>query len=306
MIKPNSKTKQKGAAVIIAILIATLAASTAAFVLWQQSLWVRQLENVTERSRIDQLSKYLIDVARNNLKKDNTPNTDSKIEWDQSLETTIDDVQVKGKVIDAQSRFNINSLVQVTQQGTPPVINNDTLKAFQRLLHQLKLDEKLADNVVNWIQDSQGSADMDYLSLNPPYLTGQRKFADTSELARVKGFTEPVMHALLPYITALGGDAPVNINTASEELLNAIFEDQSVASKIISQRASKAIENVQEFQQPTSGSTNTCNGCYDVKSNYFIIQMQAKSRRLESGYEVLISRTGGQWPTVEWQKEIAQ
>ncbi len=307
MKRVKSKDKQKGVAAIVAILIAALAASTAAFIIWQQSLWVRQLENVTERSKIDQLAKYAIDLARDRIKKDKHPASDSASEWEQPISTSIDEITVNAKITDAQSQFNINSLVQTTQQGVPPTVNDDALKAFKRLLHQLKLDEKLADNALNWIQDSPGNADMDYINLSPPYRTGQRKFVDASELVRVKDFTEPVMHTLLPFVTAFAGDAPVNINTAPEELLAALFDDESIATQIISKRASNPIESIQEIQLPnSSGNTNACNGCYDVKSNYFILKIQAKGGKLESGYDVLINRSGGQWPSVEWQKEIVQ
>ena len=109
------RQRQRGAALIVALLIVTLAASTAAFAIWQQSLWVRQLENVTDRAKADQLAAGGIDLARNVLKDDKAdttrpPNVDSLNEpWASAIVLPAEDVTLSGQIVDAQGRFNINT-----------------------------------------------------------------------------------------------------------------------------------------------------------------------------------------------------
>ena len=103
------RQRQRGAALIVALLIVTLAASTAAFAIWQQSLWVRQLENVTDRAKADQLAAGGIDLARNVLKDDKAdtsrpPNVDSLNEpWASAIVLPAEDVTLSGQIVDAQS-----------------------------------------------------------------------------------------------------------------------------------------------------------------------------------------------------------
>jgi hypothetical protein len=44
---------QRGIAVAVAVLVVALATSTAAYILWHQSLWLRQVENITTRAQAD-------------------------------------------------------------------------------------------------------------------------------------------------------------------------------------------------------------------------------------------------------------
>src|SRR5262249_25815767 len=117
------------------------------------------------------------------------------------------------------------------------------LKIFQRLLENLKLSPDLANKVAAWINnDPSGSADLEYLAKNPPYRAAQRRLVDVAELVRIKDFDEKTMQILAPHVTALDKNPPVNINTASREVLRALFKS-SVAETIINSRSAKPYIN---------------------------------------------------------------
>ena len=160
---------QRGAAVILAVLIVTLAASTAAFALWQQSLWTRQMENLTDRSKADALAVGAIELARGIL-ADKDPRTgkgpaDYIAETgSQEMSTPAEGATINGNLVDLQGRFNLNNLAN----GLPHQAQQ--LVAFKQLLENLNLDASLADNLVQWIDSDPGNttADLYYLGLDPP------------------------------------------------------------------------------------------------------------------------------------------
>ncbi len=303
------KKREQGAAVIVAVLIVTLAASTAAFAVWQQSLWVRQLENITDRAKADQLAISAIDVARDVLKKDNAGVDDLGEAWATEITLPADNATVGGAIVDQQGRFNLNNLASQNGEVSAP-----HLQAFSKLLDNLNLQpsNEIAAAVADWIkQDPSGLVDLHYLSLDPPYRAAQRPLLDVGELARIKGFDENVVRALLPYVSALPSSTPtpLNVNTASAEVISAVLPNLSLsdAKRLVEQRDSKPFKTAQEFKDKLSANT-TCLGqdnCYGVRSNFFTATVRVRSGRVEAGYAALLKRNTGQWPDILWRKEAA-
>lgn len=305
---------QQGAALIVALLIVTLAASTAAFAVWQQSLWVRQLENLTDRAKADQLAAGAMDLARNVLKDDKDKSVDSLGEpWAQAIVLPAEDATLSGQITDEQGKFNVNNLV------TSNKINTSAVEGFARLLKSLKVDKELelATAVADWINpDSTALANtnLPYLALEPPYSAGGRPMIDIGELARVKGFTPDIVRTIAPFVAAIDTGTPtatsVNVNTASAEVLAAVIENLSVADAqtVLKKRATpfKSLAALAEALPPTAKCPD--NAC-DVKSNYFMAIVRVKSGRIEAGYAALLARTttgtAGSWPGIIWRKEAA-
>ena len=57
-------TKQDGAAVITAMLIVALAATAASFMMWQNYLWLRQVENLDAQAQARWSARAAIDWGR--------------------------------------------------------------------------------------------------------------------------------------------------------------------------------------------------------------------------------------------------
>ena len=325
------RQRQRGAALIVALLIVTLAASTAAFAIWQQSLWVRQLENVTDRAKADQLAAGGIDLARNVLKDDKAdtsrpPNVDSLNEpWASAIVLPAEDVTLSGQIVDAQGRFNINNLWQASTAPQPDLVFQFWLKSFVTLLDSLKVPkaQELSTAAADWIKDDQnGLTDLQYLALDPPYTAPRRPILDIAELARVKGFDADIIRTIAPYVTAIDTSAvaptgvttkltPVNINTASAEVLAAVTGlSLNQAQIIVKQRDSTPYRDLGAFNTAVKAASPnaTCpNAACDVQSNYFLATIRVKSGRIEAGYTVLLDRsqTTTPWPSIKWRKEAA-
>ncbi len=160
---------------------------------------------------------------------------EERIEWPQTMPPIpIAGGQVGGQIADAQARFNLNSLVG------PGGVEALAVSRFQRLLAALGLDRTIAMATVDWIdRDSQithpggGEANF-YLSLAEPYRIANRPMASASELRRVRGVDAAAWRALAPHVTALPQPTPINVSTASPEVMRAIVPsaDEAAAKKL--------------------------------------------------------------------------
>lgn len=315
------RKQERGVAVILAILIVTLAVSTAAFALWQQSLWTRQMENLTDRSKADALAIGAIELARGIL-ADKDPRTgkgpaDYIAETgSQEMSTPAEGASINGNLVDLQGRFNLNNLAN----GLPHQVQQ--LAAFKLLLENLNLDGALAQNVADWIDSDPGNTttDLYYLGLDPSRRAAKQRITDVAELARVKGFDAQTLAKLAPYITALpcvgtpNCESALNVNTATAQVIAAVFGmPANTAATIVETRKKKAFASKDEFTvlwaPPTPAAASAVN--FDTKSAFFLTTVKVTSGRVQAGYAALLTTVPGatpgatNWPGIIWVKEVA-
>jgi general secretion pathway protein K len=260
--------RQRGVAIIMAILIVALATSVAAYAAWQQNLWLRQTENLVTQAQALAVARAGINFGRAVLAEDGkedakTGNGDHFQEnWAKySLAVPVEGGTVSGKIQDQQGLFNVNNLA-----ATDPGAKKFHTEAFQRLLAQLDLPGALADAVEAWIDSGKkGSTDLTYLAKQPPYRAANQPLLDFEELSRVQGFDEKTLEKLRPFVTALpvgsqqqqqqdGQTAlivtptPVNVNTAPKEILEALFESGN-GERVLKLREQKPFKNDADFRQ---------------------------------------------------------
>jgi general secretion pathway protein K len=225
------KKHQRGAAVILAILIVTLAASTAAFAMWQQSLWTRQMENLTDRAKADALAVTALDWARGILiaKDSKTGETGAdKIARNgvATVTTPAEGASVSGELHDMQGRFNLNNLIHT--DGTP---DPTAVKQLERILAMLEIEPNWATAMADWIdQDTQpgipdGAEDTVYTGMDPPHLAANMPVTRVSELLVLPGFGPERYARLKPFVSALPVGTPLNVCTAPGVVLDALSED---------------------------------------------------------------------------------
>lgn len=120
---------------------------------------------------------------------------------------------------DETSKLNINS----TKALTP----------LKNLLLESDIDLEEAENIVAAIDDwrdednmpktAGGAEDSYYQTLDTPYITSGRDFITEEELLLVRGITEKLYYDVLVDRITVHGNGRININTASEEVLSAVF-----------------------------------------------------------------------------------
>lgn len=302
--------RQRGMAVITAILVVALVASAASFMAWQQQLWVRQVENLNERAQSRAVVLAALQWARSALAQDARDNNVDHLGegWAQPLTPLpVEGGELAGSVADQQGRFNLNSLVRGGKTSATD------LAVFRKLLELLQLPPDLASAVVDWIDpDAEvtypgGAEDMDYLALDPPYRAGNRALTTVDGLARLKGFDAATLERLRPFVTALPLPTPVNVNTAPAEVLAAAIADLPLdqAHALVAARKGQPFTDLADFRARLPKTVTQVNETVlSVGSRYFLVSGHARFGRAKVGYEALLERETTAWPKLVWQKNI--
>lgn len=302
--------RQRGIAVITAILVVALVASAASFMAWQQQLWVRQVENLNTQAQSRAVVLAALQWARSALAQDARENQVDHLDegWAQPLTPLpVDGGELAGSVADQQGLFNLNSVVRDGKTSATD------LAVFRRLLELLDLPPDLANAVVDWIDpDGEvsypgGAEDMDYLGLEPPYRAGNRALTSVDGLARVKGFDAETLARLRPFVTALPAPTQVNVNTAPAEVLAAAVADLALdqARVLVDTRAGQHFKDLADFRARLPKTVTQVNeAVLAVGSRYFLVSGHARFGRAKVGYAALLERTSTAWPKLVWQKNI--
>jgi general secretion pathway protein K len=259
----KSPARQTGVALITAILLVAIATALATKLTWDNLISMRRTETVLGQEQARFFAMGAEAVAIDVMRQDDAAFDHQAEDWAQitpPVEIGIDELalgQMQGRIIDAQARFNLNSLV--SSQGT--VVNTRAREQLERLIEILQLDLGLVDAIIDWIDADtipliSGAEDDAYTSLVPPYRSANNYFASVSELRSVAGMDAESYAALLPHVTALDpgwcgarGFTPVNINTASAELIAALDKsiDIGQAEAWVEQRSEVGWENWNEI-----------------------------------------------------------
>jgi general secretion pathway protein K len=281
-------------AVVVAMLVVALATSTATYMFWSESLWLRQVENLPARAQADTVARAATQWAAAILAEDDATVDHLNETWARRLPAiSVEGTTLTGAIADEQAKFNLNNLVR----GSAPSPAN--VAALQRLLGVLGLPATLADAIVDWIDpdetvtQSEGAEDLDYLARGPAYRAPNGSLADVGELVRVKGMTPEALALLAPHVTALPDETPVNVNTASAIVLRALVPSLSAAdaARLVEERVRAPFRALEDFQRvlPQSAAAQVA-GPIDVKSRFFSAEATVRVGRVAAGYRALIER----------------
>ena len=300
--------RQRGAAVIVAMLIVALAASAAGLMLQQQDASIRQLEAARDYEQARWLLHGGAQWARVILRVDARSSTiDHGGElWATGLPPTdIEHGRLSGEIRDQQGLFNLNNLVR---DGKPSERDIDMLR---RLLRIAGLRAELADAITDWIdadsdlRSAEGAEDEYYLRLTAPYRTANQPMSGIEELFRVRGCDEAVVNRLRAFATALPRRTPVNVNLAPPEVLVALVEGLTLpeAQVLASGRPAAPFRNADDFRARLPRSElNVSNEDISVDSQFFVVQGRASVGKADLRMRALLQRSGTALPVVLWQR----
>jgi general secretion pathway protein K len=253
-----SARRQRGVALLTAILIVSLAAIAAAAILSSANLAIHRTQNLSE----SELAWWYVDGVeswvKTILERDARLNRYDSLRdvWAMPVDfLPVDEGGLRGGVTDLQSRFNLNNLAV-----TDPLAYKDQRLIFTRLFKlATEGDEYQAQDLASAIRDyvdadsepigSTGGEDSDYLSLDPPRRVPNRPMASVTELLAVKGMTPDLYAKLAPYVCALPKiGTKINVNTASPLLMHALTPNPGAdLEKFLEERLQKPAENINEL-----------------------------------------------------------
>jgi len=255
--------RQRGVAVLTAMLVVMLATVLAVNLAWQTSLDLRRTENMLMQDQAREYAEGAVALAADILEEDTrtqSANVDHTGEnWAQRLPPMlVEGGALEGYLEDAQGRFDLNSLIDPVA-GTK---DEAAFQQFQRLLTALTLDPKLADAVLDWLDpdqvpELQGAEDDRYTSRVPPYRAANFWFTSTTELLAVEGFDLEQFNLLAPHVTALppsptGEPHLININTATPAVLRSLGENLSEvdAEQLAAMRPYDEVQDLETLVDP--------------------------------------------------------
>ena len=285
--------RQRGIAVITAILIVAVAASAATVMLAQQSAVLDQAMLVAARAQADLYGQAGLDWARGVLAQDAAASSADSVDeaWAKPIAgLPVERALVAGSIGDEQGKLNLNNLVANGQKSAADIA------AFGRLLASLGLAPQLAEAVVDWIDadgdlaGGAGAEDGYYLALPRPYRAANVPMVQVEELYRVRGFDAAAVAKLKPHVTALGERTKVNVNTASEAVLAAVLGDKAdKLAELLRARRAKPFRSEAEVAAVVGAEAAAA---LDVKSAFFLVRVQVAQDEVELATEALVKRAG--------------
>jgi general secretion pathway protein K len=154
--------------------------------------------------------------------------------------------------------------------------------------------------VIDWIDaDSNaspaGAEDIDYLQMKTPYRAANQRMQSVEELRLVRGFTREMVDKLRPLVTALPQDTAINVNTASEEVLAALFYTlpASAIDALASDRPYTDQAKLAAKLQPLAAGKTLPQAFFGIQSSYFEVEVATLFGRYQRTTQALIQRGAG-------------
>ena len=238
MTQPTRRARQRGAALLLAMLILTLVATLASGMVWQQ--WRAIQVEGAERARAQSawILSGALDWARLILREDArtggadhlgepwaVPLAEARLssflaaDRDNNSAAEADDIEafLSGSIADAQSHWNLRRLILADGK-----VAAAELRVLQRLCEQAGLPGDTAERIAQALRKAwtPGAA------LEEAMIAPQR----LSELAWL-GIDADSLRRLAPWVALLPGiDTRVNVNTAPAEVIAAAVDGMSLGS----------------------------------------------------------------------------
>lgn len=323
---PARPRRQRGAALLTAMIIVALVATMASAMIWQQFRAVQVEAAERARTQAAWILAGALDFARLILKEDfnttkgnytaanqpwATPLAESRLNSFLAVDkSNVDDAPeafLSGSIADAQGKFNLRNLVENAPQVGGSQGGETPSNKFQLSRSNIQAFETLCDGLVDTgVATRIAQSLLDALSSRTNGSGGGRDFLMPKTISQLTwfGVDQTTIDALRPYVILLQDRTPVNVNTAPKEVLIAVIPglDRGSVESLVQLRLhtefktldafnSQAGQRVQNFKPPLPG-------VIDVKSSYFEVSGRLRVADHVLTEESLVLRAGDGSTTV--------
>jgi general secretion pathway protein K len=248
--------RQRGAALLTAMIIVTLVATLAASMIWQQ--WRAVQIEAAERARMQSawILNGALDWAKLILREDAkasatvdhlgepwaVPLAEARLSTflavDKNNADDAPEAFLSGSITDAQSRYNLRNLVDQNQVQTSEV------GALKRLFQAINVTPELADTIAEGLRGALAPPDPTNKSANAPLMP-----QGVEQLAWL-GIDPESVAKMEPYVVLLPVRTPINVNTAPKEVLVAAIDslDLGSAERLVQTRQRQPFKNIDDVK----------------------------------------------------------
>lgn len=303
---PRHRFKQRGAALLLAMVIVALITTVASGMVWLQTRAVQVEAAERARAQAAWILSGALDWARLILKEDGrdarqrgqardsldepwaTPLAEARLstflaaDKDNNTDTG-PEAFISGAIVDAQSRFNLRGLVDPAGKQQPLQV-----AALQRLADLAGAPGDTAARIAAGLSASMGGGEEGAGTTSRPLRPGQ--LADLAWL----GIDPATLARLAPWVELLPLATPVNANTAPREVLLAAIDgiDLGTAERLVLARQRKPFESLADIQALLPEGAKAEGSRIAVGSSWFLVsgRLRLEERVLEE--RSLLQREG--------------
>jgi general secretion pathway protein K len=307
--------RQRGAALLTAMIIVTVVATLASGMVWQQwrALQVEAAERAQTQS--EWVLQGALDWTRMILREDAreggsdhlgepwaAPLAEARLSTflaaDRSMAEDAPDAFLSGRIVDAQSRYNLRNLVQ---QGK---VSRSELQTLVRLCGFLGLNGEVAPRLADALRratpgsTTEAASDASTTTTTLPLMP-----ASVEELGWL-GLDATTVRRLKPYVVLLPRETPVNLNTAPKEVIAAVLPgiDLATAERLVQSRLRDPLKTPADAKAVLGEQALTDARRVSVNSNYFIVYGALRLDQVTVAQRSLLERNGRDVRTLSTQR----
>lgn len=286
--------RQRGVALILALLLMTIATVVAVAVASNEEFAIRRSSNVLRRAQASEYltaSEYLAMARLRPGPSDAAAPSPVQMELPWPL-----DLPGQAQVQDAQGCFNLNVL------SLPAGETDLAEQRLRRLLELLDLSADIADQLLDWLDEDTnarfaGAEDDAYSRRRPPMRAANAPLGDVSELRLLPAVDAEAYAALAPLVCALPAQAGINVNSAPPLLLMALAEGLRLgeARDLAARAAATPFASLDAFlADPALSGVLLDGGGLTVRSDWFTVRAQVTLDQLLLQRDSLLQVQDGQ------------
>lgn len=319
-----SRARQRGAALLTAMVIVTLVATLAAAMVWQQWRAVQVEAAERTRSQAHWILGGAVDWARIILREDAftggadhlgepwaVPLAEAKLSTflaaDRDNTDDAPEAFLSGSILDAQSRYNLRNLAATGSQGKA---EEEILK---RLLELVGARSDLAPTLARAMRNAAPAAPAAPASgptggLPDPQTETPRSTDPPLLPERISqlgwlGLDADTIAQIEPYVTLLPVRTPVNLNTAPKEVLAAVLAiDLASAERLVQTRQRDPFGGVEAARSILPQGTNIDERNAAVTSSFFEVRGRLRLEERVVEERALVQRRGRQVVTLHRER----
>lgn len=307
-------SRQRGAALLMALIIVTLVTTLATSMVWQQ--WRSVQVEIADRAH--QQAEWMLtggmDYARLYLKSDTqtsdnlsevwaTPIAESRVSTfmaaDQNNTDDAPDAFLAGGITDAQARFNLRGLVDASKGTVEP----RTLKVLQNLCSSVSVNPSVALQLAERMRDASNAITVPPPPQAPPNPDPPLMPTRVEQLAWF-GIDKESIKRLAPYVVILPEPTPVNLNTAPREVVAAVMGiDIGSAERLVQVRQRSPFMTNEAVDQLLPAPQKIDAELAGIKTKYFFVNGRLRTDSAVLEQRSLIKREGKEI-TPEWREWV--